>query len=81
MNKSQAEKKVYTFHAVFRVDVKPFQNPTVKSPSDHFIDPNSMPRPFLNNKPMVDSKFAFIDPVSAVYYGGQLGYVHTKMIT
>ena len=31
MNKSQAEKKVYAFHAVFRVDVngvKPFQNPT-----------------------------------------------------
>ena len=31
MNKSQAGKKVYEFHAVFRVDVndvKPFQNPT-----------------------------------------------------
>ena len=25
---------------------------------------------FLNNKPMVDLNFAFIDPVSAVYYGG-----------
>ena len=25
---------------------------------------------FLNNKSMVDSKFAFIDPVSAVYYRG-----------
>ena len=36
---------------------------------------------FLNNKPIVDSNFAFIDPVSAVYYGGQAGYVHTKMIT
>ena len=24
---------------------------------------------------MVDSNFAFIDPVSAVYYGGQAGYV------
>ena len=37
MNKSQAEKKVCVFHAVFRVDVndvKPFQNPTV---SRHFI--------------------------------------------
>ena len=31
--------------------------------------------------PMVDSNFAFIDPVSAVYYGGQAGYAHTKMIT
>ena len=40
-----------------------------------------MPRLFLNNKPMVDSNFAFIDPVSAVYYGGQAGYAHTKMIT
>ena len=31
MNKSQAENKVYAFHAVFRVDVndvKPFQNLT-----------------------------------------------------
>ena len=49
MNKSQAEKKVYVFHAVFRVDVndvKPFQNPTVTSPFDHFLDPQSMPRLF-----------------------------------
>ena len=30
---------------------------------------------------MVDSNFAFIDPVSAVYEGGQAGYAHTKMIT
>ena len=30
---------------------------------------------------MVDSNYAFIDPVSAVYYGGEAGYVHTKMIT
>ena len=45
MNKSQAEKKVYAFHAVFRVDVndvKPFQNPTF----DHFLDPQSMQRLF-----------------------------------
>ena len=49
MNKSQAEKKVYVFHAVFRVDVndvKPFQNPTVTSPFDHFLDPQSMQRHF-----------------------------------
>ena len=49
MNKSQAEKKVYAFHAVFRVDVddvKPFQNPTETSPFDHFLDPQSMPRVF-----------------------------------
>ena len=37
MNKSQAEKKVNAFHAVFRVDVndvKPSQNPTERSPFD-----------------------------------------------
>ena len=46
MNKSQAEKKVYAFHAVFRVDVKPFQNPTETSPFDHFPDQQYMPRLF-----------------------------------
>ena len=49
MNKSQTEKKVYVFYAVFRVDVndfKPFQNPTETSPFDHFLDPQSMPRLF-----------------------------------
>ena len=49
MNKSQAEKKVYAFHAVFRVDVndvKTFQNPTETSPFDHFFDSQSMPRLF-----------------------------------
>ena len=49
MNKSQEEKKVYAFHAVFRVDVndaKPFQNPTETSPFDHFLDLQSMPRLF-----------------------------------
>ena len=49
MNKFQAEKKVYTFHAVFRGDVndvKSFQNPTETSPFDHFLDPQSMPRHF-----------------------------------
>ena len=47
MNKSQAEKKVYAFHAVFRVDVndvKPFQKPTETSAFDHFLDPQSLPR-------------------------------------
>ena len=49
MNKSQTEKKVYAFHALFRVDVsdvKPFQNPTETSPFDNFLDPQSMPRLF-----------------------------------
>ena len=84
MNKSQAEKKVYAFNAVFRVnvnDVKPFQNPTETSPFDHFLDLQSMPRFFLNNKTMVDSNFAFIDPVSAVYYRCLAGYAHTKIVT
>ena len=77
MNISQAENKFYAFHAVFRVDVndvKPFQNPSGRSPFDHFLGPQSLPILF-------DSNFAFIDPVSAVYYGGQVGYAHTKMIT
>ena len=30
---------------------------------------------------MGDSNFAFIDPVSTVYYGGQVGCAHTNMIT
>ena len=49
MNKSRAEKKVYAFRAVFRVDindVKPFQNPTERSQFDHFLGPQSMPRLF-----------------------------------
>ena len=46
MNKSKAEKKVYAFHAVFRVDVNdvmPFQNPIKRSPFDYNLDPQSMP--------------------------------------
>ena len=46
MNRSRTEKKVYAFHAVFRVDVndvKPFQNHTRRSPFDYFLDPQSMP--------------------------------------
>ena len=77
MKKSQVGKKRNAFHAVFRVDVndvKPFQNPTETSPFDYFLDPLSMPRLFLNNKPMVDSNFDFIDTVSAVNYGG-LGWL------
>ena len=49
MNRSQAEKKVNAFDLAFRVDfndVKPFQNPTEKSPFDHFLDLQSMPRLF-----------------------------------
>ena len=49
MNKYQAERKNYLFHAVFRVDVndvKPSQNLTETSPLDYFLDPQSMPRLF-----------------------------------
>ena len=73
MKKSQAEKNVYAFHAVFRVDVndvKPFQNPTETSPFDHFLDPLSMPRLFKAINRWLIQTFAFIDPVSAVLYGG-----------
>ena len=50
MNKSQAEKKVYAFNTVFRVDVndvKPFKNRTETSPFDQFLDPQSMPILFI----------------------------------
>ena len=46
MNKSQTERKIYAFHAVFRVDVndvKPFQNPAGRSPFDHYLDPQYLP--------------------------------------
>ena len=84
MNKSQAEMKVYSFHAVLRVDVndvKPSQNTIETLPFDHFLEPQSMPRLFKTKKKMVDSNLALIDPVSAFYYGGQAGNAHTKMIT
>ena len=84
MNKSQAEKKVNGFQAVFRVDVndvKPFENPTGRSPFDHFLEPQSMQRLFKAINRWFDSNFALIDPVSSVYYGGQASYAHTKMIT
>ena len=73
MNKSRAEKKVYAFPAVFRVDVndvKPFQNPTKTSLFDHFLDPQSMPRLFKTINRWLIQTLLFIDPVSAVYYGG-----------
>ena len=87
MNKSRAEKKVYPFPTVFRVDVndvKPFQNPTKTSLFDHFLDPQSMQRLFKTINRWLIQTLLFIDPVSAVYYGGgggQTGYAHTKMIT
>ena len=61
MNKSKAEKNVYAFHAVFRVDVndvKPFQNPTETSPFDHFLHSQSMPRLFKSiNRWLIQTLF------------------------
>ena len=77
MNKFQAEKKFYAFHAVFRVDVnyvKPFQNPTGRSQFNHFLDPQSMPRLFETIKQYQTLLFL-------VYCGGQAGYAHIKRIT
>ena len=60
MNTSQAEKKVYAFHTVFRVDVNDVKNPTETSSFDHFLDPQSIPRLLKQKKTMTDSNFAFI---------------------
>ena len=49
MKNSKAEKKVYAFNEVFRVDVndvKPFQKPTETSQFDHFLNSQSMLRLF-----------------------------------
>ena len=84
MNKSQAEKKVYAFHAVLRVDVndvKPFQNPTETSPFDHFLDPQSMPRFFKRINRWLIQTLLILTPFQQFTTGGQTGYAHTKMIT
>ena len=84
MKKSQAEKKVYAFHAVFRVDVndvKPFQNPTETSPFDHFLDPLSMPRLFKAINRWLIKTLLLLTLFRQFYTGGQAGYAHTKMIT
>ena len=84
MNKSQAEKKVYAFHAVFRADVndvKPFQNPTETSPFDHFLDPQSMPRLFKTIHLWWIQTLLLLTLFQQFTTGGQAGYAHTKMIT
>ena len=81
MNKSKAEKKVYGFHAVFRVDVKPFQNPTETSPFDHFLDPQSMPRLFKTINRWLIQTLLLLTLFQQFTTGGQAGYAHTKMIT
>ena len=84
MNKSQAEKKNYTFHVVFRVDVnsvKPFQNPTETSPFDHFLNPQSMPRLFKTINRWLIQTLLLLALFHQFTKGGQAGYAHTKMIT
>ena len=84
MNKSQAEKKVYAFYTVFRIDVndvKPFQNPTKTSPFDHFLDLQSMPRLFKTIKRWLVQTLLLLTLFQRFTTGGQAGYAHTKMIT
>ena len=84
MNKSQAEKKVYEFHSVFRVDVndvKPFHNPTETSPFYHFLDPQSMPRLFKTLNRWLIKTLLLLTLFQQFTTGGQAGYVHTKMST
>ena len=84
MNKSQREKKVYVFHAVFRVyvsDVNPFQNPTETSPFEHFLDPKSMPRLFKTINRWRIQTLLLLTLFQQFTTGGQADYAHTKMIT
>ena len=84
MNKSQAEKKICAFHAVFRVDVndvKTFQNPTETSPFDHFLDPQSVPRLFKTINRWLIQILLLLTLFQQFATGVQAGYAHTKMIT
>ena len=84
MNESQAEKTVYAFHAVFRVDVydvKPFQNPTETSPFDHFHDPQSILRLFKTINRWLIQNLLLLTLFQQFTTWGQAGYAHTEMIT
>ena len=84
MNKSQAEKKVYVFHAELRVDVndvKPFQNPTETLPFYHFLDLQSMPRLFKTINRWLIQTFLLLTLFQQFTTGGQAGYAHIKIIT
>ena len=84
MNKSQAEKKVYVFHAVLRVDVydvKPFQNPTETSPFNHFHDPQSMPRRFRTINRWLIQTFLLLTPFSSLLRGGGGGGDGVRLVT
>ena len=83
MNKSQAEKKVYAFYAVFRNvvnDVKPFQDPTESSPFDHFLDSQSLPRLFKTiNRWLIQTLLLLT--LFQWFTTRSAGYAHTKMTT
>ena len=84
MNKPQAEKKVYAFHAVLGVDVndvRSFQNPEETSPFDHSFDPQSMPRLFETINRLLIQALLLLTLFQQFFTGGQAGYAHTKMIT
>ena len=81
MIKSQAGKKVYAFHAVFRVDVKLFQNPTETTTFDHFLDPQSLPRFFKTVNRWLIQTLLLLTLFQQFTTGSQAGYSHTKMIT
>ena len=84
MNKAQAERKVYAFHAVFRVDaydVKLFQNPTETLPFNHFLDPQCMPRLFKTINRWMIQTLLLLTLFQQFTTGGQAGYTHGNMIT
>ena len=84
MSKSQAEKKICAFHAVFRVDVndiKTFQTPAETSPFDNFFDPQSMPRLFKTINRWLIQTLLLLTLFQQFATGGQAGYAHAKMIT
>ena len=84
MNKSQAEKQVYAFYAVFRVDVndvKPFPNPTETSPFDILLDPQSMPNLFKTINRWLIQTLSLLNLFQQITTGGQANCAHTKMIT
>ena len=84
MNKAQAEKKVYAFHAVFRIDVndvKPFQNPTETLPFDNFLDPQSMPRLFVTINRWLIQTLHLLTLFQQFTTGIQARYTNAKMIT
>ena len=81
MNKFQALKKVYAFHAFDVNDVKPFQNPTEISPFDHFLDQQSMPRLFKTINRWLIQTLLLLTLFQQFTTGGHAGYAHAKLIT